>query len=109
MDDLAFKPPDGLVLLPSAGGYSTDEMVQQQDLINRQQASKHAAAQLKNMTFPKGVARASDSLQGVMNDWIAGKRSIKQLLLVDNRLQGLGLLLVVLALAGLLIDAVYKK
>ena len=109
MDDLAYKHPDGLVLLPKAGDWSPSKLKQQQDLANQAQAAKHAGAQIQNLTFDAGVHRLSDCLSGMVDDWTAGKRSLSQLVLTDNRLQGLGLWLVLFAMGGLIIDVVLVR
>lgn len=95
---------DGLVLFPKAGGYSPDKMIEQQDLVNKVQAEKHQEAQLRSLTFPRAVERVRATMEGVMKDWIEGERSVNGLLVKDSRLQGIGLMLVVLGAAGLVID-----
>ena len=100
--------PDGLVLLPKAGGYSSAKMIEQQGMVNAQQALSHEQAQLKNLTWPKAVDRVKDTVEGLMDDWVRQNRSLGSLLGKDNRMQGVGLLMVFLALGGLLIDAVAK-
>lgn len=107
MDDIGAS--DGLVLLPKAGDWPTSKLIEQQTLANQLQARKHAAAQVQNLTFDSGVHRLSDSLSGVMDDWMGGKRSLSELVLTDNRLQGIGLFLILLALGGLITDAVLVK
>lgn len=97
---------DGIVLLPKAGGLSPEQLMQQQDIINQEQAQLHSEAQIRNLSLHSGTLRAAASLQGIMTDWIAGRRSLHDLLLSNNRLQGIGLILVALALSGLLIDTV---
>lgn len=108
MDDLASAGlPDGLVLLPKAGGYTAAEMIEQQKLANRAQQTRYNSSLVQNITLESGVRTVAASLQGVLEDWNNGSdRSLGRLFLTDNRLQGLGLLLTALALGGLLIDAV---
>ena len=97
---------DGIVVLPKAGGYSAAEMIQQQDLVNRKQSVFFDAAQVQNLSFPSAVHRVSDTLQGMSDDWLRGNRSFGELFGKDNRLQGLGLLMVTAAMGGLIIDVV---
>lgn len=108
MDDLASSPlPDGIVLLPRAGGFSSAELIEAQKLVNRKREVAHAQSQVQNLTLQSGVRRVSSTVQGLMDDWNNGSdHSLSRLFLTDNRLQGIGLLLAALALGGLLIDAV---
>lgn len=108
MDDLA-SLPDGLVLLPKAGGYSPEQLMAQQELVNQARAVRHAGAQVQNLSFQSAVTRVNDSVVGLLDDWTSGRRSVSDLALTDNRLQGLGLLLIVAALGGLVIDAVLVR
>lgn len=97
--------PDGLVLLPKAGGYSSAKMIEQQNMVNAKQAQAHEQAKLKNLDWPRAVDRMKDTVEGLMDDWVHQDRSLGTLLGKNNRLQGIGLLMVLLALGGLLIDA----
>ena len=108
MDDLSESQlPDGIVLLPRAGGYTAEEMIEQNKLVNRERAVAHASRQIKNITFSSAVTTVSSTLQGIMEDWNNSKdHSLKKLFLSGNRLQGIGLLTISLALGGLVIDAV---
>lgn len=108
MDDLA-SLPDGLVLLPKAGGYSPEQLMAQQELVNQARAVRHTGAQVQNLSFQSAVTRVNDSVVGLLDDWTSGRRSVSDLALTDNRLQGLGLLLIVAALGGLVIDAVLVR
>lgn len=111
MDDLASAPlPDGIVLIPRAGGYSSSELIQAQKLVNRRRETEHAQSQVQHLTLQSGVRRVSSTVRGILDDWNNGTdHSLKKLFLTDNRLQGVGLLLAALALGGLLIDAVMKR
>lgn len=101
--------PDGLVMIPRAGAFSPEQLMQQQQLVNSKRAIEWASGQVQNLTLHSGVDRVARTVGGILDDWNNGAdRSLKRLVVSDNRLQGLGLLMVVLALGGLLIDAVLK-
>lgn len=110
MDDLASRGlPDGLVLIPSAGGYTAAELMEQQKLVNRQRATALEEGKVQNLTVHGGVRRVNATVRGLLEDWNNGAdHSLRRLFMTDNRLQGLGLLLAALALGGLLIDGVLR-
>ena len=82
-----------------------------QDLITLQQEANDAAARtrqqsLKDLTYATAVADAHEALVGLTAD-LSGtteRHSLKDMLLHENRMRGLGILLVVLALVGLCVD-----
>lgn len=97
---------DGLVLLPKAGGYSSAKMIEQQNLVNKKQALMYEEGRMVNLNFHSAVQRVRDTAEGMMNDWIHNRRSLQTLLGQENRLQGLGIAMVVLAMGGLVIEVV---
>lgn len=99
--------PDGKVLIPSAGGYTADQLMQKQHQTNQAQAHAAEAAKLRYITVRTAVQDVRDALQGTLSDLWGNTEPLplSQLCTQGNRLRGLGLLLVMLAAAGLLLNA----
>lgn len=108
-NDLSYAQADGLVLLPKAGGYSSAKLIEQQELVNKKQALIYEEGRMVNLNFHSAVQRVKDTAEGMMDDWIHERRSLQALLGRENRLQGLGIAMVVLALGGLVIEVVTTR
>lgn len=107
MDDLASSAlPDGIVVIPSAGGLSSSELIAQQAALNRKRSTDHANRQIKNLTFKTSVQRVDETVRGILDDLHnSSDHSVHKLFVEHDRLQGIGILLMFLASGGLLIDA----
>ena len=100
--------PDGPVLIPRAGGATAADLIEMQRAANLELDRRQQQARVSSLTLRGAVLCMRDTLQGILADlWgnSAGSRplSLKQLLLTQDRLLGLGLLLVMLAGLGLLV------
>lgn len=73
---------------------------------NAQAAAKRREASLSSLTYAKAVQDANDALTGLADD-LAGntpRKSLKDMVTHNNRMRGLGILLIALAMVGLVVD-----
>lgn len=81
-------------------------MMDLQEKANQQAEQEYQASRLKSVTLKSSIQDCGDTLQGFMYD-IAGNTkgvSLGQLCASGNRLRGLGLLLMAVALSALVIN-----
>ena len=80
--------------------------LQQRANADAQRAEKRS--ELSALTYDTALADAQEALVGITGDLSGGsdRRSLKEILVHENRLRGLGILLISLALIGLFVDYV---
>jgi hypothetical protein len=77
---------------------------------NARSESQVRSSSLAELTFDEAVGDAHEALTGLVDD-VSGttdRRSLRDMLLFENRLRGLGVLLIGLALVGILVDLIMK-
>lgn len=96
-------------MLDSAGEYglvSPSDMLRLQTAANTDIDERRRASALENMTFRDAVVDAHTAFVGIMGDLTTGsdRRGLKDIFVYENRLRGLGFLLIALSLVGLFAD-----
>lgn len=89
---------------------SAQDMMRLQEEADAEARRAAARSSLAELSYSRAVTDASEALTGVMGD-LAGtsdRRSLRAILTHQDRMRGLGFLLIALALAGLVTDYVMK-
>lgn len=107
-------PPDKMMARTTAeidsmrdfGMVSPDDLMRLQREANEAQQKKYQDASLDSLTFNSAVADAHEALAGVVEDFsgTTDRHSLRDIFTHENRLRGLGILLIALALVGLVVD-----
>ena len=86
------------------------EVMRLQDEANRARDRRLTKSSLATLTFDEAVADAREAMVGLAADLTGTteRRSLGAMLTHGNRLRGLGVLLVTLALVGLFVDYVMR-
>lgn len=93
------------------GMVSPSNMLALQNAANKDIEERRRASSIDAMTFRDAVVDAHDALVGVMGDLTQGsdRRSLKEIFVYENRLRGLGFLLIALSLVGLFADYIVSS
>jgi len=98
--------PDGQVYIPTAGGLTPPQLIRIQHAKNDKQEREYQESRVQHITLKTAVQNMRDTLEGTIGDLWGNSTplSFGALMTKDNRLRGLGLLLVLVAAIGLLLD-----
>ncbi len=99
-------PPDGKVLIPSAGGFTAQQLIDAQHAKNISNRNAYQKGRFRNLSLRALVQNVRDTLEGVFNDAWGNTRplTLSALLTSNNRLRGIGVLLIFVAVLGLLLE-----
>lgn len=92
----------------SYGLTSSADLMKLQEKANTEARKAHERSGLSSLTYDTAFADAHEALVGLTEDLSGAtdRRSLKEMLVYQDRLRGLGVLLIALALVGLFVDYV---
>lgn len=92
--------------MASFGITPPDKLVKWQAEANAEAAERYKQSSLAGLTYQSAVQDAHEALTGITADLLGttSRKSVKDMVTHNDRLRGLGILLIVLALVGLVVD-----
>lgn len=102
--------PKGMDALLSYGLAPSRDIVQLQTEANAQAEEAYARSTLRTLSYDEALEDAREALVGLTADLTGAteRRSLGDMLMHGDRLRGLGILLIGLALVGMFVDSVLR-